>query len=85
MRLHEVTVGSQGVGPGFILGLAECSEHNNFGMLKTLGISKDVEHLEPTDAWHHNVGNDKFWLFFFGNHKRLFAVHGRYDVIAFGL
>jgi hypothetical protein len=84
LRLHEVLVGTEVVGPLLVLALAEGGQHNHLGVLEFVGVTQDVEHFKARDAWHHYVGNNQVGLVLLGNDQRFFTVLGSHDVIAFG-
>lgn len=83
LGFYQVTVGAQGVGAGFVFGLAKGGEHDDLNIFEAVGITQDIEHLKTANAWHHDIRNNEVWLLFFGDDQRVFAVHGRYDRVAF--
>lgn len=83
MGFNEVTVSPQGVGAGFVFGLAKGGKHNDLYVFETVGVAQNVEHFKTANAGHHDVGYDKVWLLFFSDDERVFAIHGRYDGVAF--
>jgi hypothetical protein len=85
LRFYEITVGTKLVGARFIFGLTECSQHDDFNVFESFGISENIEHLKAANPRHHNVGNNKIRVLLFGDNQRLFPVLGAVDLVTFGL
>jgi len=82
LRFDQIFIGAQSVGASLVFGLAERSQHNDFGSFESFGVAQNIQHLETANFGHHDIRNNKVWLFLGRNSQSGFPVAGGYYGVA---
>lgn len=74
LGFDEVIVDTERFGALFVFGLAQGGQHDDPDIRRIRRITEDVQHVKPTDFWHHRVKQDKVRLEFDRSRQRILSV-----------
>jgi hypothetical protein len=83
LGLNQVTICAELFATLALIFAGERGHHNNFDVFGLGGGTQNVEHIEATDFWHHDVADDQLGTLLDSHGQGFFAVSSGHDVVAF--
>jgi hypothetical protein len=74
LRFNQITVGTESLAASTLIFAGKRGHHNYLYIFCFGGRTKNVEHVEAANFWHHNIADDKLRALFNCHSKRFFPI-----------